>query len=148
MIEPIWLYRPAHGRKWKLPDIKFDENKTLHYLQLYLRRRLKSKQKGKFQKISGRETMASFLPEVTIWRTIHGRKGKLPDNFMKSGHNGFFNFHLRWCLRWNNSFFNAHGRKSKLLQDFRKTRHKDILSFTWGNDWTETIWVWRTIHAR
>ena len=38
--------------------------------------------------------MASFLPEATIWRTIHGRKGKLPDNFMKSGHNGFFQFSL------------------------------------------------------
>ena len=34
--------------------------------------------------------MASFLPEVTIRRTIHGRKGKQPDHFMKSGHNVFF----------------------------------------------------------
>ena len=38
--------------------------------------------------------MASFLPEVTIRRTIHGRKGKQPDHFMKSGHNGFFQFTL------------------------------------------------------
>lgn len=38
--------------------------------------------------------MASFLPEVTIRRTIHGRKGKQPDHFMKSGHNVFFQFTL------------------------------------------------------
>ena len=48
------------------------------------------KTKRKIHKISGRQAMASFLPEATIWRTIHGRKGKLPDNFMKSGHNVFF----------------------------------------------------------